>query len=180
MYRDVAGIIQGYVLEKGVETAMGDRMKLNLRCATCGKPLLVGRGGDKRVLRTRIIIFDNGTSLAKCPSCKAEVVVPIKLVGEFLNTPTAPGIGGSSKPERRDTGFALDKLARDLVMLCGRFAAGVRTMLGAEGGRTTKAQLEELRGCKVHMHEVEELIDRILSGCDSSEAITKDRTSNQF
>jgi ribosomal protein S27E len=166
-------------LEKGVETAMGDRMKLNLRCATCGKPLLVDRGGDKRVLRTRIIIFDNGTSLAKCPSCKAEVVVPIKLVGEFLNTPTAPGVGGSSKLERRDMGLALDKLARDLVTLCGPLAARVRTMIGSEGGRTTKAQLEELRGCKVHIHQIEKLIDHMLSGCDSSEAITKDRTSDQ-
>jgi ribosomal protein S27E len=160
---------------------MDDKMKLNLRCTTCGKPLLVGRGGDKRVLRTRIIIFDNGTSLAKCPSCKTEVVVPIKLVGEFLNKPAARRTGHSSKPERKQVvAPSLDQLARELKKLCGPFSARVRTMFDGKGGGTTKAQLEELRGCKMRIHQLEELIEHVLNGCDSGAAITGDRTRDQF
>ncbi len=74
----------------------------------------------------------------------------------------------------------LDRLARELKKLCGPLSARVRTMLGSKAGGTTKAQLEELRGCKVHIHQLEELIEHVLSGCDSGAAITGDRTSDQF
>ena len=71
------------VKRKVIGAEMSDRR--SLRCPTCGKPLLVMRGADKHVLRTRIVIFDNGTSFAKCPSCKSEVAVPIKLIDEFAD-----------------------------------------------------------------------------------------------
>jgi ribosomal protein S27E len=174
-------------LEKVVETGMDDRMKLDLRCTTCGKPLLVDRGGDKRVLRTRIIIFDNGTSLAKCPSCKAEVVVPIKLIREFPDKSAAQDRNaarraeGASTPKRKKAGAPrLDQLAGDLETFCGPFSARVRTLLAGKNGRTTKAELEKLLSCMVHIHQLGELIEHVLNRCDSGAAIARKRTGDQF
>jgi hypothetical protein len=141
--------------------------------------LLVGRGGDKRILRTRIIIFDNGTSLAKCPSCKSEVVVPIKLVDGSPDKPAAQdgndASRGSSKSERKRTAAGLERLAGDLEQLCGPFSAQVRSMLGNGGGGATKAQIEKLRGCKVHIRQLEQLIEHVLNVTDSGAAIARNR-----
>ena len=156
-----------------------NRMKLSIRCTTCGRPLLIGRGGDKRVLRTRIIIFDNGTSLAKCPSCKSEVVLPIKLVESSRNKPAAQdgndASRGSSKSERKRTAAGLERLAGDLEQLCEPFSAQVQSMLGNGGGKTTKAQLEQLRGCKVQIRQLEQLIEHVLNVTDSGGAIAGNR-----
>ena len=150
---------------------MNDTM--NLRCPTCRKPLLIWRGQDKRILRTRIVIFDNGTCFSKCPFCKSEVVVPIKLLDELADGPvekrkgTAKTVGGSSGPRTCGTP-SFEQLVRDLEGLLTPVAAHVETTVGKRRDRTTGAQLEKIRGCLSRIRQVTDLVERQLNNHEAN------------
>ncbi|MCK5306513.1 MAG: hypothetical protein KAJ66_05200 [Candidatus Omnitrophica bacterium] len=54
-----------------------------LRCPACGKPILID-DGEKWKLKTRIVIFLNDKTLAKCKYCRNDVQVPVEFNREAL------------------------------------------------------------------------------------------------
>jgi hypothetical protein len=53
-----------------------------LECAECREGLIKSYPGGKKKLRTNILIFENGECIVKCPRCKADQRIPIKLEGD--------------------------------------------------------------------------------------------------
>lgn len=47
------------------------------KCPVCGRPLIVD-DGEKWKLKTRIVIFLKGETLAKCKYCRNDIKVPVK------------------------------------------------------------------------------------------------------
>lgn len=54
-----------------------------LKCPVCGRPLLID-DGKKWKLKTRIVIFLNGKTLAKCKYCRHDSEVPIKFDHDLM------------------------------------------------------------------------------------------------
>ena len=111
---------------------------MDLRCPMCGKVLLFGRDGRQRVLRTRILIFNNGICLSKCPFCKSEVPVPLKLMDkldglERKETYRAQRPQASGSPGRQGQGISLGQLLGNLEKPVVPLAAYVETMPAVEG-----------------------------------------------
>ncbi|MEW6087368.1 MAG: hypothetical protein AB1498_03625 [bacterium] len=48
-----------------------------MKCPICNKTI-ISNEGRKQKLRTRIIIFDQGKTIAKCQNCKSEVEIPVR------------------------------------------------------------------------------------------------------
>jgi len=49
----------------------------SFKCPLCGRPLIID-DGKKWKLKTRIVIFLKGKTLAKCKYCKNDVEVPVR------------------------------------------------------------------------------------------------------
>ena len=139
---------------------------INLRCPTCGKGLLIRRDHEQRVLRTRILIFDNGSCFSKCPFCKSEVAVPIRLadaLDELQKQEVAQ--------ERQGQGMSLGQLLRDLKQPVAPLAAYVQTMLNNGGGESSPTEIEELNECIAQVRRLGDLMERYLgnSGSDTAD-----------
>ncbi len=50
-----------------------------VKCPKCGNDILSSYRDGKTKLRSPILIWDDKGCVAKCPGCKAEVEVPVKL-----------------------------------------------------------------------------------------------------
>lgn len=50
-----------------------------IKCPQCGTSILNEYDGQKRKLRTNILVWDSSGCIAKCPNCKADVRVPVIL-----------------------------------------------------------------------------------------------------
>lgn len=49
------------------------------RCPLCRRKVFSVANGTVRLL-TRILVFENGTTLAKCKHCRNDISVPIELI----------------------------------------------------------------------------------------------------
>jgi CheY-like chemotaxis protein len=130
---------------------------MSLRCPTCGKGLLIRRDDEQRVLRTRILIFNNGSCFSKCPFCKSKVAVPIRLADapdELQKQEAAQ--------ERQGQGISLGQLLHDLKQPVAPLAAYVQTMLNNGGGESSPTEIKELNECMVHVRRLGNLIERYL------------------
>ena len=61
-----------------------------LKCPVCGRPLITD-DGDKWKLKTRIVIFLEGKTLAKCKYCRNDIEVPVRfnreeIINGFIET----------------------------------------------------------------------------------------------
>lgn len=151
------------------------KRRANLRCPTCGKVLLVWRDDEQRVLRTRILIFDNGTCLAKCPFCKSEVAVPIKLMDGLVETaekedPQRQQPQALLAPVNRGRATSLGRLVRDLEKPVTPLLAYVQTRLNNGGKKASVPESEKLNECMAQVRELGDLIERYLNGSKSSAA----------
>ena len=148
---------------------------VNLRCPTCGKVLLVRRDGEQRVLRTRILIFDNGSCLSKCPFCKSEVAVPIKLNDAPDEFERKEATRAEQRPQHSDSavcqaqGISLEQLLRDLEEPVAPLAAYVQTMLSNGGRRSKPSEVEKLSECMLQVRRLGDLMERYLGKCRSTE-----------
>jgi len=134
---------------------------MNLRCPTCGKVLLVQRDDEQRVLRTRILIFNNGSCLSKCPFCKSEVAVPIKLADEMDELKAATRQGQS---------ISLGQLLCDLERPIVPLSACVQKMLGNGGNKVKSSEVEKLNECMEQVRRLGDLMERYIGKCKSSKA----------
>jgi len=148
---------------------------VNLRCPTCGKVLLVRRDGEQRVLRTRILIFNNGNCLSKCPACKSEVAVPVKLEDgpdEFGRRKAAraeqPRPSDSAVCQTREV--SLEQLLRDLEKPLAPLAAYVQRMLGNGRNRSKPSEVDKLNECMLQVRRLGDLMERYLGKCRSKAA----------
>jgi len=142
-----------------------EKTTINLRCPTCGKGLLIRRDDEQRVLRTRILIFNNGSCFAKCPFCKTEVAVPIKLadaLDELQKQEVAQ--------ERQGQEMSLGQLLRDLKQPVGPLAAYVQTMLNNGGGESSPTEVEEFNECMAQVRRLGKLMERYLGNSRSDTA----------
>ena len=48
-----------------------------MKCPICKKSI-ISTEGRKQKLRSRIVIFDNGKTIAKCLNCKSDVEIPVR------------------------------------------------------------------------------------------------------
>lgn len=48
-----------------------------MKCPIC-KKAIISTEGKKQKLRSRIVIFDNGKTTAKCLNCKSDVEIPVR------------------------------------------------------------------------------------------------------
>jgi len=58
---------------------LSEKKKLVI-CPICGQTMLQCQGHEC-VLKSRIAVFKDNQTIAKCKQCKNEVMVPIKLIG---------------------------------------------------------------------------------------------------
>jgi len=146
---------------------MGERM--NLRCPTCGKALLVWRSDAHRILKTRILIFENGRCLSKCPFCKSEVVVPIKLLdGHATNLSAETTEAETCIQDSRasaDTGSVetIEQLIRDLEKTLVPLTVYVRSLVSNGTNGATRAQIDQVRECVTRIRQVGELVERTVN-----------------
>jgi CheY-like chemotaxis protein len=148
---------------------------LNLRCPTCGKVLLVRRDDEQRVLRTRILIFNNGSCFSKCPFCKSEVAVPIKLADALDDLEIKEAAGAeqpraSLTPIRQRQTISLGQLLCDLEKPVAPLAAYVQKMLSNGGKKAKSSEVEKLNECMMQVRRLGDLMERYLGKCKSSEA----------
>jgi ribosomal protein S27E len=51
-----------------------------MKCPNCGRILIETNSDGTKKLRTRMLLFESDGTKAICPSCKAEVLVPVILM----------------------------------------------------------------------------------------------------
>jgi CheY-like chemotaxis protein len=131
--------------------------------------LLVWRSDAHRILKTRILIFENGRCLSKCPFCKSEVVVPIKLLdGHATNLSAETTEAETCIQDSRasaDTGSVetIEQLIRDLEKTLVPLTVYVRSLVSNGTNGATRAQIDQVRECVTRIRQVGELVERTVN-----------------